>query len=355
MSEPQENAQSKVTLAISELLENIRNGSVEAKLAAQVSSIDTRQTRLGKPYLVITLRDATGQLNLKIWSDHPQFNEAIKLQLGDVLSATGTFSFHPEYGFDTRHLSFGALSKEERDSLFTVPRALREKLDADYADVERLIATIDDPRFATLCSLFLKTHGVKFRRTAAARFYHHNYRGGLVGHTAQIMRTADAVSRVYPQINRDLLLAGALLHDCGKIWETCPPEFGFEIPYEVRGELLGHIVIGIEVVNALWRELTSAPEHSSWKTLKPSNEDARLHLLHLIASHHGELEFGSPVMPKTPEANVLHVIDKLDAQLESVNQALRKNIELGEGIIERVRPLACNLVRPLPQIVKLTG
>jgi len=140
-----------------------------------------------------------------------------------------------------------------------------------------------------------------------------------------------------------LLLAGALFHDCGKLWEMCPPENGFDIPRELRGELLGHISIGIEVANALWRKMPL----EEWKDLVPASEDVRLHLLHLIAAHHGELQFGSPVEPKTPEAIALHYIDNLDARLEMIFAAYEKQPELAPGIHERVWALNTTPVRGL--------
>ena len=91
---------------------------------------------------------------------------------------------------------------------------------------------------------------------------------------------------------------------------------GFIMPYDERGELLGHITIGIELVNRLWRDMLETSEAADWLALDPPTEDVRLHLLHLIASHHGELQFGSPVYPKTPEAIVLHHVDNIDAKLE---------------------------------------
>ncbi|HEY5811062.1 MAG TPA: HD domain-containing protein, partial [Terrimicrobiaceae bacterium] len=170
-------------------------------------------------------------------------------------------------------------------------------------------------------------------------------RGGLLRHVAQMLRSVNAICGAYPALNRDLLLVGALVHDCGKMWEMCPPEIGYEIPREVRGELLGHISIGIEVVNALWRKLPL----EEWKSLTPSSENVRLHLLHLIASHHGECQFGSPVEPKTPEAIALHFIDNLDAKLAMIFSAYERLPEIAPGVYERVRALNVSPVRALDQ------
>jgi 3'-5' exoribonuclease len=201
-----------------------------------------------------------------------------------------------------------------------------------------------DPRLRGLCDLFLQEFGPRFQRASAARHNHHAHRGGLLRHTGQMMRSASAVCSAYPVLNRDLLLAGVLFHDCGKLWEMCPPEAGFEIPRELRGELLGHISIGIEAVNALWRKLPL----ETWRGMEPASEDVRLHLLHLIASHHGELQYGSPVEPKTPEAIALNMVDNLDAKLEMLAMAYNRQPEIAPGIHERVKALNTSPVKPLP-------
>jgi 3'-5' exoribonuclease len=161
-----------------------------------------------------------------------------------------------------------------------------------------------------------------------------------------MMRVAKEIAPLYPQLNLDLLIAGILFHDSGKLWENALPENGFVMNYDERGELIGHISIGLELVNALWRKVNA--EHAeAWKNLVPSSEDVRLHLLHLIGAHHGEMEFGSPVAPKTPEAMALHYIDNLDARLEMFAAGYTTAKPLAARIFDRVRPLPGNLVKSL--------
>ena len=117
------------------------------------------------------------------------------------------------------------------------------------------IAQLQDPRLQQLCEKFLNQYGSRFRRAAAARNNHHARRGGLLDHTARMMQSAQALLPVYSNLNADLLIAGILFHDVGKLWETCPPAQGFGISPDLRGELMGHLSIGIEIVNSLWREL----------------------------------------------------------------------------------------------------
>jgi len=151
---------------------------------------------------------------------------------------------------------------------------------------------------------------------------------------------------LYPELNLDLLLAGILFHDCGKLWENQMPENGFNMSYDERGELMGHISIGLELVNSLWRKI-SVKNAGAWNDLVPASEDVRLHLLHLIGAHHGEPEFGSPVSPKTPEAMALHYIDNLDARLEMFAAGYTTAKPLAARIFDRVRPLPGNLVKSL--------
>jgi 3'-5' exoribonuclease len=165
-----------------------------------------------------------------------------------------------------------------------------------------------------------------------------------------MMRSADAICSAYAVLHRDLLLAGVLFHDCGKLWENQFPADGFAMPFDERGELLGHITIGIELVNTLWRKLFASDPVAAWKDLSPPSEDVRLHLLHLIAAHHGELQFGSPIPPKTPEAWALHYVDNLDAKMEMMAGCYANAKALAPRIRERTWPLPGNSVLPLAKL-----
>ena len=246
------------------------------------------------------------------------------------------------------------LIDQEKSELLQGPADLRAKQAADWELIAQTIRTIADPRLRALCETFLKEWGDRFRRTAAARNYHHARRGGLVEHTAQMMRVAKGIVPLYPELNLDLLIAGILFHDCGKLWENQLPENGFNMSFDERGELMGHISIGLELVNSLWRKISSE-NADVWKNLAPSSEDVRLHLLHLIGAHHGEPEFGSPVSPKTPEAMALHYIDNLDARLEMFAAGYTTAKPLAARIFDRVRPLPGNLVKPLDKFQQPSG
>lgn len=332
-------------LTVTELKQAATAGRVAARVHGQIESLREKQTRDQKPYWEMVVADAQGNFTLRAWSDTPAFNWCAGFKPGEFLEVEGEFTFNGTFGLDAKNWECRRLEDAELEALLAGPASLREKQQADFEFIEATVDLIGDPRLHAVCAAFLRDFGDRFRRTAAARNYHHARRGGLVEHVAQMMRSAEAIAGVYPELNRDLLLAGTLLHDAGKLWENSLPEDGFAMPYDERGEMLGHISIGIELVNALWRKL----DLTQWKSLKPDSEDVRLHLLHLIGSHHGAMEFGSPVLPRTPEAFALHYIDNLDAKLEMVFAGYETAAPLADRIFERVRPLPANLVLQLPK------
>lgn len=333
--------------SISEVRRRAQNGLVNARVHVRVEDAAPELTRESKPYCKLTLADACDRLMLRVWSDHPDYKICGALNEGDFVEINGEFAQHQQYGLEARRWNVRALDTNEIAELLAGPPELRAKQSADFEFICATVGTIGDPRLRGLCELFLSEFGERFRRTAAARNYHHARRGGLVEHTAQMMRTALSLSAIYPELNRDLLLAGILFHDSGKLWENHVAENSFAMAFDERGELMGHITIGLELVNALWRKLQTEENIRAWETLIPSSEDCRLHLLHMIASHHGDMQLGSPVFPKTPEAQTLHYIDNLDARLEMFSAGYLTAKPIAERIFDRVRPLPGNLVKPL--------
>ncbi len=319
---------------------------VTAKVHVQVDSATPKFTREGKQYCELTLADACDRMTLRVWGDHPAYKACSALSSGDFLEISGEFQQHAQFGLEANKWTVRPLTEQERNELLQGPAELRAKQAADWQFILQTVDGIRDPRLRALCQALLTEFGERFRRTAAARNYHHARRGGLVEHTAQMMRSGLAIGPLYPQLNSDLLIAGVLFHDSGKLWENQLPEDGFTMGYDERGELMGHITIGMELVNSLWRKIVT-DQGEKWKGLSPASEDVRLHLLHLIGAHHGDPEFGSPVSPKTPEAMALHYIDNLDARLEMFAAGYLTAKNIAPRILDRVRPLPGNLVRPL--------
>lgn len=334
-------------LSISDIRRRAQEGFVNARVHAQVESASARMTREGKPYCEMNLADACDRMTLRVWSDHPDYKICGALVDGDFVEVSGEFAQHQQFGLEARKWNARALAPEEIAELLAGPPELRARQKADFDFIVQTTSAISDPRLRELAALFLREFSERFRRSAAARNYHHARRGGLVEHTAQMMRAAVALTPIYRQLNADLLITGILFHDSGKLWENHLPEDGFTMDFDERGELVGHIAIGLELVNSLWRKLQTEENMRAWQLLQPASDDCRLHLLHLIGAHHGAMEFGSPVNPKTPEAMALHYIDNLDARLEMFAAGYLTAKPIAPRIFDRVRPLPGNLVKSL--------
>ncbi|MGH9695491.1 MAG: HD domain-containing protein, partial [Bryobacteraceae bacterium] len=292
-------------MTLREVRAAVPQGPLDAHVHVQLESAVAKMTRDQKPYCELTLADAADRMTLRVWSDNPQYQACDSLGAGDFIELAGEFYQHQQFGLDVRRWTVRPLTLEEKSQLLQGPPELRAKQMADWEFIVTTTGAIGDPRLRALCAEFIAEHGDRFRRTAGARSYHHARRGGLVEHTAQMMRVAAQITPLYPDLNLDLLLAGILFHDAGKLWENHLPETGFSMPFEELGELVGHISIGLELVNSLWRKIQSDERTAEWQQFTPAADDCRMHLLHLIASHHGEPQFGSPVYPKTPEAIAL--------------------------------------------------
>jgi 3'-5' exoribonuclease len=332
-------------LTLTEIRRATQNGPASARVHVQVENATPKLTREQQPYCELTLADACDRMTLRVWSDHPAYKTCSALTSQDFIELTAEF-YQSQYGLDGRKWTVRPLTEQEKNELLQGPAELRAKQKADWEFISATVKSIADPRLRGLCEAFLQEWGERFRRAAAARKYHHARRGGLIEHTAQMMRVAKAIAPAYPQLNLNLLLAGILFHDSGKLWENQFSETGFVMDYDELGELVGHISIGLEIVNSLWRKL-STENADIWKTYSPSSEDVRLHLLHLIGSHHGQKDLGSPVEPKTPEAMALHYIDNLDSKLEMFAAGYTTAKPLAARIFDRVRPLPGYLVKSL--------
>lgn len=332
-------------MTINELLQTTSEAPLEASFSAQLQAFKERETKGGKPYREWTIADATGGITLKLWNNHPQWDTALEIDPETFLHFHGDWTKN-QYGIDGKGWKFRFLNEDEIKVFLAGDPNTKTKQQADWNLILNTTSRISDPRLKGLCDDFLNQFGDRFQRSGAAKKNHHARRGGLVEHVAQMMRAALALHPVYPELNIDLLIAGILFHDCGKLWENTYPETGFNQLITLHGEMMGHIPLGMELVNKFWRELPL----DSWSEMEPANENVRLHLLHLVSSHHGLLEYGSPTLPRTPEAHTLHYIDNLDAKMEMVRMAYEQSNEIAPGIYDRQFPLPAGLVDPLPSM-----
>lgn len=310
----------------------------------QVALVKEQVTRTGKPYFELEIVDHFSKEKFKIWADTAAYDFCEELEGGEVVHASGRFSRN-SFGLNVEDLQMRYLEKSELEEFFAGSPERQAALENDFNLLKETAAKMQDPRLKLLSETFLLQYGDRFQRAAAAKEFHHARRGGLLEHTAQMMRSALAFRTVYPEMNWDLVCAGVLFHDSGKLWENDYPEKGFVSQPQVVGELLGHISIGIELVNKIWRTLEGSAEFQQSGT--PSTETVRQHLLHLVASHHGQKEYGSPVTPRTPEGWMLHYIDNLDARVEMMRMIYAEKPQMVPGIHEQKRPLEGHAVTPL--------
>lgn len=272
----------------------------------------TRKTRKekkgGGSYTLLEFTDRSGSIDGIAWETLSADLKTV--ENGDFVFVEGTVN---EYNERTEIMVSAIAKTPEReiDPADFIPRS-DEDLDQVMDEITALVRQIALPPLARLTGLFLADKPLmkKFRLAPAAKKVHHAYLGGLAVHTRNIMQLAAGLTAVYRTANRDLLLAGAFLHDIGKIHEY---EFQKKIDQTTRGRLLGHIVIGYELVEARIAEILDFPP------------DLKLKLLHIIISHHGEFEWGSPILPLFPEALIIHFLDNLDAKHEMMNDLLKRH------------------------------
>lgn len=338
-------------MTLAELIAAAFEGETEAEVHAQIDSLREGRTTSDKPFFDLELADATSRAKLKIWSDCPAFEYFCSgdAHPRDSIVLQGRF-YTNQYGLNVNRPSARPLTPTEEGALFAGSPERQQQGEADWQHLLDTFRNLPEKRLSAIALLALEKYETKWRRAAAARSFHHARPGGLVEHTTQMLRCAQAIAPLYPEITPGLLYAGVLFHDSGKLWENdCD---GFSIPQTLTGEMLGHIAVGIELVNRLWHEACEAHPEIFGKEATPPSDLLRQHLLHLIASHHGTREFGALVTPRTPEAWALHQIDNLDAKIEMLRCAYREKGELAPGIFEPRRPLEGSPIRPLSDFGK---
>ena len=194
------------------------NERFSLRFHAQLVERSEQATQGGEPFLRLRFADGSADLELRVWRRTTWWDACAALPAGAFCEVRGQFMRrNPKFGADPERLEVRVLDAEERAAALLGPPARRGKLAEDFAFIETAADSLRDPRLHALARRFLDVHGVRFRRACAARTYHHARRGGLGEHVAGMMRAAEGVCAAYPHLNRDLLLAGVLFHDCGKL------------------------------------------------------------------------------------------------------------------------------------------
>lgn len=273
---------------------------------------DLRDTQRGGKFLGLVFKDKTGEIGGVLWNNAASIAQLF--ELGDVVDVRGTVNTY-QNRLQVRVDQVLPLKDGDFDPADLVQSASNS--DEILEKFKATLATITDPHLKQLTQLFLMDDELmeQFCNAAAGKKWHHAYAGGLLRHCWEMSEIALTMAKLFPNINRDLLLTGILVHDIGKIEEMTQ---GLFVEYTTAGKLVGHLQIGCQMVVKRIEQLPEFPE------------DLKLHIMHLILSHHGEMEFGSPVVPKSLEAIVLYMIDNLDAQANAFERIVEATKGQGE-------------------------
>ena len=277
---------------------------VDVEECFAVRTLDVRQRRGGGPYLAVTLGDRTGEVAALVWENVERLRGA--LEPGTVVAVKGQVqNYNGRLQVVIRQAE--AMPEQEIDEGLFVRSSSVDPVIL-WQQLMRFIEEVSDPDLGQLLFRIFSDPEVeqRFRVAPAARSMHHAFRSGLLEHTVSVTTVAQTLARHY-QLHQDLVVAGALLHDLGKIWEL---EIGSTIEYTDDGRLIGHLPMETLFVERKIQELESFPA------------ELRRQLLHILLSHHGEYEYGSPRRPKTPEALLVHMVDNLDSRMAGVLEAI---------------------------------
>jgi 3'-5' exoribonuclease len=276
-----------------------------------VVSKQIKPKKTGEPYLALTLGDRTGQLEAKMWDNVEEVLEAFEQD--DFLKIKGLVNKYKNRFQLTIH-KLRKLGEGEIDFSDYLPKTTKN-IDELWQTLAGFVASIGNLYLKSLLQAFMADPEIAaaYRNAPAAKTLHHAYIGGLLDHVVSLMRSCDLVCRNYPQVNRDLLLTGAFLHDIGKIHELT---YNRSFSYTTRGQLLGHMVIELEMLQGKLALVADFPP------------ELKAMLEHLIISHHGQYEFGSPKLPMFPEALMLHYMDDLDSKMEAMRAHFEREADL---------------------------
>ena len=274
-----------------------------------------RKTRAGDTYIDLTLQDKTGKISAKIWKNvetqKDEFNE------GDAVAVAGhTDTYRNKLQLNVTKISSVREEHEEYgySSDFLVPSSKRSP-DQMWNEAIDLIDSISDKHLKELLIAIYNDNRVRLMNHPAAKFIHHNFRSGLLEHTLSLAKDAVYFADKHNDLDRDLLLAGALLHDIGKLKELTGE---VATAYTDQGNLIGHIVLGRDMM------------HEAAKNIEGFPEETLMLLDHLILSHQGKYEFASPRRPLTKEAMVLHFLDEMDSKLNIFDKAIKEDQNEGK-------------------------
>ena len=268
-----------------------------------IASQQRGTTNSGSPYLTLVLQDSSKNIDAKLWDLKPELEK--QLEVGKV------------YNFDLEIIKYKNNLHAKVLRVLPVPQAdinmeefvFKSPVSKDTLrqNIQEGISLINNENIARIVSAALNYYASDVYEYPAAARIHHNFIGGLATHTSGMIKLAVALCNIYPSVSRDYLLAGVILHDLGKIEELTSPVV---TEYSTKGKLLGHI----SIMDARLLDIG--------KQLGLEESEELMILRHMVLSHHGQFEFGSPVRPETLEAEMLNLIDNIDARVNTIDKAL---------------------------------
>ncbi|GEK33491.1 3'-5' exoribonuclease YhaM [Kurthia sibirica] len=267
-------------------------------------------TTMGKPFMTLILQDKSGSIEAKLWDTGEEQQQLYPA--GNIVHIGGEIQDY-RGKMQLRIKQIRPIRVDEPISVSDLIQSSETPKEQLYEEIQQFLFDIKNPAISRITRTIIKKHEEAFMTFPAATKNHHEYASGLIDHVTSMMRLGKSIADLYPELNRDLLYAGILLHDIGKVIELSGP---VATVYTTKGNLLGHISIMVTEIELAAQEL------------QLDCEEVML-LQHMVLSHHGKEEWGSPKKPMIQEAEILHYIDNIDAKMNTLKRALSKT-EPGE-------------------------
>ncbi len=273
-----------------------------------VQTKEVRQKRTGEPYLSLVLADRTGEIDSKMWDNVGEVVDAFERD--DFIKVKGLMQLYNNRPQFTIH-KLRRVADHEVDFADFFPASLQDP-EAMWQELRGIVAGLDNEHIRRLLDAFLDDPEIaaRYKVAPAAKTIHHAFRGGLLEHVLSLARLAGLTAGHYVSVDLNLLIAGVVLHDIGKIHEL---SYDRATGYSTEGQLLGHIAIAIRMLADKLRAFPGFPV------------ELRNLIEHMVLSHHGQLEFGSPKLPAFPEALLLHYLDDMDSKMECMRALIDKD------------------------------
>jgi 3'-5' exoribonuclease len=310
-----------------------------------VAAKQIKPKKTGDLYIALTLADRTGQIEAKVWDNVHDVLEVFEQD--DFIKVKGLLNKYNNRFQLTIH-KLRKCEEHEVDFSDYLPKTDKD-VDALWQTLREFVDSFQNEQLKALIRAFMADPEIeqRYKCAPAAKSLHHAFVGGLLDHVVSLFKSCDLTARNYPQIDRDLLLSGAFLHDIGKLHEL---SYSRSISYTTSGQLLGHMIIELEML------------HAKIKLVPGFSDELKILLEHMIISHHGHYEFGSPKLPMFPEALMLHYLDDLDSKMESMRAQFEReaqndepwagyNASLGRPLLDVKKFLAPKQKQEKPAVV----